>query len=531
MKKNLIFRLMLLPLLALGVAACSDDSSDSDYIAPTKTGTGYFSMITDATGAITTVETNSSISMTCNYTSMTATVTLTNVATGHGTTGTYTFSGLPLTISGHTSSLVDVTNVKPDGAPGVLFSSLYVDLIDRETATDYIPVIDARYTIDGSTVRLVPTRYYYEGTTDVTTTTGATYRTSGPTYRLTLRPASRKALLEIFNAQFDPSMTKADIRMDGLSLNMTTSSFTVTSDGLNPYIGNTEYPDFRVTDLSGSATYLGAMNLAFAVQGRGIVRADLDYTYTQAPVTPDDGNKLLTRSVDGLYTLTANADGSHTLTPGASIDLIVNNETNKATARLNDVSKGGGEIGSYTISGLGVSRLNSTYRISGVDKYPDGMPTIKFNSVNIDFTDRLINNEATPLLNANYVINGTPVTFVAPKYYASGSLSVASSTGSTDSSDSSLATLSILANSTASIAITRLPIGTQTVTLSISDMTVDFITGGFDLNGSGMPTSLPDWMVDDIHVMSTYTSQITVEIKLINRTTAETLTVSGTLNP
>lgn len=531
MKKNLIARIMLLPLFALALAACSDDSSDSDYIAPTKTGTGYFSMITDASGSITTVETNSSISMTCNYTAMTATVTLTNVATGPGTTGTYTFSSLPLSISTHTSSLVNVTNVTPDGAPGIVFSSLYIDLIDRDFGQDYIPVIDARYTVGGSNIRLVPTRYYYEGATDVTTTTGAVYRTSGPTYRLTLSPSSRTAQLEIFNAQFATEMRKSDIRMEGLSLSMTSSSFSVSAQSLVPYIGNHEYPDFRVTDLSGTSTYLGAMDIIFAVQGRGTVHANLDYTYTQSPITPDDAGNLVSRSVSGLYTLSTNTDGSYSLIPGASIELIIDNQTNKATARLLDVAKGEGETGSFTLSGLSVSRLNSTYRIAGTDKSPDGMPTIKFNSVNIDFTDRLVNNEATPLLNANYVINGTPVTFVASKYFASGSLAVASSTGSSDTSDSSLATLTIHQSSEADISITRIPIGSSMATLSIYGLTVDFITGGFDLNGAGISTSLPDWTVDDIHVMATYTSRITIEARIANRSTGETLTISGTLNP
>lgn len=175
------------------------------------------------------------------------------------------------------TDVVPVVNGKV--MPDYIISSFKFDILDRYMGVNYLPVVRITFAINEKyVVTAVQKQICYYGKTNVLTAGSPTaFNTESP-YYLAEISEDLTADLKIYDAQFATSMPPMNMVFGDIPVIVNPSvGYVLTADSLIPEIGDTPYPDYEITALSGNANFMTGLSLTFRCMSVFTVTATLGF--------------------------------------------------------------------------------------------------------------------------------------------------------------------------------------------------------------------------------------------------------------
>lgn len=172
--------------------------------------------------------------------------------------------------------------VNGEAMPSYVITELNAGILDRYVVKNgvevYDPIININFTINGMfEVTAVPKSITYYGSTTVESAGGEPFNTTDPYYEIKIGE-DLIAEIDIYGAKFADKMPSMDMTFSGVAVTVRSGlGYVLESESLVPTIGETPYPDYLITDLSGAANFTAGLNLSFKCMSRFAVTADLGY--------------------------------------------------------------------------------------------------------------------------------------------------------------------------------------------------------------------------------------------------------------
>ena len=237
-------------ILAIGLSSCFGDNDDTTRSA---TIMSCFASIEDATDHQTTGFTGLSYDIKLNYTKGTADVTVNNFKLPDGTEyPSVRLSDLKFSIN--KDGWIEITQssvLAEAGGKSLQLSSVDIRLCDRPSSEGTLLGFFARYIVDAKyTVLSAASRQYQFGTTTSTSSSGQ-YETTAVDYVFAFNAVEGTVNILMKNCRFVENMPAMNILLEKVPFTVSgnTASFNVSS--IVPKIGDTPFPAFTITNLSG----------------------------------------------------------------------------------------------------------------------------------------------------------------------------------------------------------------------------------------------------------------------------------------
>lgn len=162
-----------------------------------------------------------------------------------------------------------------------LIDNLTLEVFERRLLNftpEYIPIINMSITMGDVEVVTVQKQVVYFGQTDVTNVaSGTMFGQDASIYKVTLNPDNMMVTIEIYKAKFDNGMPAQDMKFNGIVFDVSKNGYTLECEELIPTIKAVPYPDYKVTNLKGNATFAKGLDLQFGCKGVFSVNAELGY--------------------------------------------------------------------------------------------------------------------------------------------------------------------------------------------------------------------------------------------------------------
>lgn len=166
-----------------------------------------------------------------------------------------------------------------------VLDELNLDVFERrlmDAQLTYIPNINMSIVMGDVEVITVQKQKVYFGSTGVTNNAAATnFTINTPYYAVTLNPETMKAVVNVYGAKFAEKMPAMDMKFEGILLNISNLGYTLSCDELVPIVKEGEvevpYEMYKITNLTGNATFAAGLNLQFNCMGVFTVQANLGY--------------------------------------------------------------------------------------------------------------------------------------------------------------------------------------------------------------------------------------------------------------
>lgn len=163
-----------------------------------------------------------------------------------------------------TLSLPSYTSVV--GGMSHTITDLKFEYYSRYLGQQSFPMILLSYTLDNQyTARVIYSPAYYWGTTNVVDQDGKVYVNSAQTsfYGVQFDTDKRTATVGAFSAKFAENMPALNMTFKDLPYVINQSGYSVTKEELTPYIGETPYPSYKITDFTMSGMWGGTQYISF----------------------------------------------------------------------------------------------------------------------------------------------------------------------------------------------------------------------------------------------------------------------------
>lgn len=287
---------LLAAVLTLAVFTSCDKEKNEEHITAQQVPGCFASVKNIATGTEACYN-GISYQIEINYTTLKATVVITGMKLPDGTAyPSMKFDNVPFTANGAMKviSAAEIAPVIPGFASVPLVSNFELKLYDRMFNLDgqqvYNPGYGFKMTINSqyAVSSTYSPQILFGVTESKSTDTGATFTTDDSEYYLEFNPDTRRLKITINNARFAENMDRGlniELREIPVTFRGTTLSFEVSD--IIPFIGDTPFQAFPITDLSGTFDFATGMNLGFTCNPRTApgayeVKARTSYSYQTA---------------------------------------------------------------------------------------------------------------------------------------------------------------------------------------------------------------------------------------------------------
>lgn len=167
-------------------------------------------------------------------------------------------------------------------ASAYVIDNLKLNVFERRLMDDqltYIPVINVSMTMGDVEVITVQKQTVYFGSTGVVNNAASTNFTSKtPYYAVTLDPDKKQATIDVYNAKFAEKMPAMNMKFAEIPFEVSNLGYKLACEELIPTIKDVPYPNYKITNLNGDATFATGMNLQFNCMEVYTVQANLGYT-------------------------------------------------------------------------------------------------------------------------------------------------------------------------------------------------------------------------------------------------------------
>ncbi|MBO4977883.1 MAG: hypothetical protein J6C67_04100 [Muribaculaceae bacterium] len=297
--KKYIAILSLALLAAVGMTSCSD-KNEVDTITRTDF-TNFFANVQNVSNGVDACYSNVGYSVLLNYSKLTADVTITGLRLPDGTQyPTMTLTNMPWNIDATGRKVINGTNVSPS-MPGFanvpLIGSFRMTIFDRILTSDngqavYSPgicvkmLIDSRYSVTSS----FSPQQVFGTTTSKSDTDGSVFSTKATWYQVKFNADTRRLTIVMNNARFAQNMTRGfniELRDMPVTFNGTSMEFDVAA--ITPYIGDTPFEQFPITDLKGKFDMAKGLEMEFDCTPRTMPgKFEVEVETSFSIVAPDD---------------------------------------------------------------------------------------------------------------------------------------------------------------------------------------------------------------------------------------------------
>lgn len=272
-------------VLCLGLSSClggDDDATRND------TFVNCFAYVEDLSAHTSDGYNGMSYDLELNYTKGSAAVVINNLQVSEDKTySKVTITDVPFAIT--KDGWIEVSSTLAEGiAAGqtVKFSNFSLALCDRITADGRYPGFYARYTVDSKYSVLSAVWNQYQFGTTTSTYSGGSYSTTETNFLVGFDVKAGTLNILMRNTRFVDNMPAMNILLEKIpfTISGTTASFYV--DEIIPKIGDTPYPGFMITNLSGYYDFAKGMVISFNCNPETMpfdftVNVDCKYTYDE----------------------------------------------------------------------------------------------------------------------------------------------------------------------------------------------------------------------------------------------------------
>ncbi len=145
-------------------------------------------------------------------------------------------------------------------------TNLNYEYYSRYMGTQAFPMVNLSFDLDGEySVRAIYSPAYYWGTTTVVDQDGKTFVNSDQSsfYGIQFFPDTKKATIGAFSAKFAEGMPALNMKFEEVPFTLNQYNYSANASEIIPKIGDTPYPDYKITDLKMSGTWGGQQSLQF----------------------------------------------------------------------------------------------------------------------------------------------------------------------------------------------------------------------------------------------------------------------------
>lgn len=148
-----------------------------------------------------------------------------------------------------------------------VIDNLRVEVMERrlmDAQSSYIPVINVSMTMgDMEAVTVQRQRVYFGSTGVFNNVANTNFITKSPYYTVTLDPSTMLATIDVYQAEFAASMPAMDMNFANVPFSVSNLGYKLTCEELIPTIKGVPYPNYKITDLEGDATFSSGLDLRF----------------------------------------------------------------------------------------------------------------------------------------------------------------------------------------------------------------------------------------------------------------------------
>ncbi len=271
--KKYIAILSLALIACVGAVSCSDNN-EVDTITRTDL-TNYFANVQNVSTGVDACYSNVGYSVLLNYSKLTADVTISGLRLPDGTQfPTMTIAGMPWNIDATGRKVIQATNLTPS-IPGFanvpVVGSFTMTIFDRILTVDggqavYSPGVCVKMLINDrfSVTSSYSPQQLFGTTASKSELTGSTFNTRATWYQVKFNPDTRRLTIVMNNARFAEEMTRGfNIELRDLPVTFKGTSMEFSVEAVTPYIGDTPFEQFPITNLKGSFDMSKGLNFEF----------------------------------------------------------------------------------------------------------------------------------------------------------------------------------------------------------------------------------------------------------------------------
>lgn len=282
-------RMILAGVVAfLGLTACNDN--DAETITE-QTLTDCFEFVNDITTNSQAAYSGVNYKIRLNYTQGKAEITINNLRTPDGKNyPSLVLSDIPFTISEKGWKVIKGTDITPSAsgfANVPVFNTFEMRLLDRLVNNLYVPGFSVKFNLDLKyNVLSAHTQQIQFGTTTSTSASGEVSKTGKTSYKLDFNADTKKMEITMAAAQFVPNMPAMNIVLPNIDFTIVGTSAVFSAESVTPKIGDTPYPAFPISDLSGTYDFTEGMKMGFKCDPSSMPESytvDVECNYNSAP--------------------------------------------------------------------------------------------------------------------------------------------------------------------------------------------------------------------------------------------------------
>lgn len=266
--------ILSLALIALMGATSCNDKNEADTITRTDF-TSFFANVQNISTGVDACYSNVGYSVYLNYTKLTADVTISGLRLPDGTQyPTMTINNLPWNIDANGCKVVQGSNITPTigGFANVpLIGNFTMNIFDRIITTDsgqpaYSPGVCVKMLINDrfSVTSSYSPQTLFGTTASKSETTGKTFTTGATSYQVKFNADTRRLTIMMNNARFAEEMTRGfNIELRDIPVTFRGTSLEFDVEAITPYIGDTPFEQFPITNLKGGFDMAKGLNFEF----------------------------------------------------------------------------------------------------------------------------------------------------------------------------------------------------------------------------------------------------------------------------
>lgn len=281
--------------MALTTSCLSNDNTENTNLERIS---GAISFTVDRISGQTVSEQTTSMELTTNYTKLTMTLTVNNLKLPDGTTlPKATFTDIPLKSNDTGWMLSEASNVRPT-AEGFademmpIFSSVRIGALNHISELQGQTIVgyerSVRLEISNYVIYISQNSAWSTGTTHVSdqSAEGGSFTSKTPVYLVKLDTEKHTARIIVYNAVFAQAMETLHLEIEFRDVPYTFDANgnirLVRTETFDPYMKDTPYPSFPISDLSCTWNVFSGIDIAFNCDAKGgsyHVAADMPFNY------------------------------------------------------------------------------------------------------------------------------------------------------------------------------------------------------------------------------------------------------------
>lgn len=274
-------------VLGISLSSCGDANNEA---TTARTFTGCFAVVSDNDNPTGRGYDKLTYEVKLNYTKGVAEINIKDLQLDDNTTyNNVSIADIPFKIT--QEGWVEVTSNKAVGVVAgsgreLAISGLDLRMCDRYISEGYYPVFYAKYTVDALyTVLSSPNVQYQFGTTMSSSSAGV-YETTATDYVFGIDSKNMTFNLLLKNTAFVEQMPSMNILLEKVPFTVSGTTLLFNVDEIIPKIGDTPYPGYTITGLSGHLDIATGMNMKFNCTPEKMpldftVNVDCKYTFSK----------------------------------------------------------------------------------------------------------------------------------------------------------------------------------------------------------------------------------------------------------